>query len=108
MQNAIKFDDESYNLWRSILLICALAFVGEITKSMRGITLNFDGKVIGITVFFEREPSDLEIDIVQRVEAEIISHHSYQSDLVIKVSPVNESLIGKRRNWGWVYLRRED
>jgi hypothetical protein len=45
---------------------------------------------------------------MQDVEAELISHHDYLSDLVLEVVPITDSLIGRAKNWGWVYLRRED
>ena len=94
-------------LWKSIVLSLILALVGQLPKSVRGITLNFDGKTIQVTVFFEDQPNERDVADMQDVEAELISHHSFQSDLVLAVVPSSESLIDKVKNWGWVYLRRE-
>ena len=96
-----------YELWKSVVLNLIHALVGVMPKSARGITLNFDGETIQITVFFEDQPSESDVEGMQDVEAELISHHDYQSELVISVIPSSESLIDKVKNWGWIYLRRE-
>ena len=98
---------KNHELWKSVVLSLILALVGKISKSVRGITLNFDSETIQITVFFEDQPSERDVADMQDVEAELISHHSFQSDLVFAVVPSSESLIDKVKNWGWIYLRRE-
>lgn len=103
-ENIIKH----HELWKSVVLDLTLALVGAIPKSVRGITLNFDGNTIQITVFFEKQPTEQDIENIQNVEAELISHHEYQSDLVLVVAPPSESLLDKVNNWGWVYLRLEN
>jgi hypothetical protein len=95
-------------LWESTVWGLTRALLGVIPKSVRGITLNFDGETIQITVFFETQPTERDINAMQDVEAELISHHDYLSDLVLEVVPITDSLIGRAKNWGWVYLRRED
>ena len=99
---------KNYDLWKSVVLNLIHALVGVMPKAVRGITLNFDGETIQLTMFFEDQPRERDIEDMQDVEAELISHHDYQSDLIISVIPSSESLIDKVGNWGWVYLRRED
>lgn len=99
---------EYHSLWKSVVLSLILALLGVIPKSVRGITLNFDGETIQITMFFETQPTERDIIAMQNVEAEVVSHHDYQSDLVLEVVPITDSLIGRVKNWGWAYLRRED
>jgi hypothetical protein len=97
-----------YDLWKSVVLNLVHALIGVIPKSVCGITLNFDGETIQITVFFEDQPSDADVEGMRDVEADLISHHDYQSELILSVIPSSESLIDKVTNWGWIYLRRED
>lgn len=97
-----------HELWKSVVISLVLALIGAIPKSVRGITLNFDGETIQIVVYFENGPIERDVEEMQNIEAELISHHDYQSDLVCTVVPVSEDLIDKVKNWGWVYLRRED
>jgi len=99
---------KNYELWKSVVLSLMLALIGSVPKSVRGITLDFDGETIQITVFFDEQPTERDVACMQDVEAELISHHDYQSDLVFDVIPTTESLIDKVKNWGWIYLRRED
>ncbi|WP_411703549.1 hypothetical protein [Edaphovirga cremea] len=99
---------KNHELWKSVVLNMTLALLGRVSISMRGVTLNFDSDTIQIIVFFESKPSDVEIDNMQEVEAEIISSHDYQSNLVLVELPVAESLMDKVKNWGWVYLRYEN
>lgn len=99
---------EHHELWKSVVLSLTLALIGALPKSVRGITLDFDGETIQITVFFDEHPSERDVACMQGVEAELISHHDYQSDLVFDAIPTTQSLIDKAKNWGWVYLRRED
>lgn len=82
--------------------------VGEITKTMRGVTLNFDTKVIQITVYFDSAPTEKYIEALEELETEFLSGHEYMTDLVLEVVPANVPLFDKVKNWGWVYLRRED
>jgi hypothetical protein len=95
-------------LWKSVVLDLVLALLGVIPKSVRGITLNFDGETIQISIFFETQPTERDINAMQDVEAEVVSHHDYQSDLVLDVVPITDSLVNRVKNWGWIYLRRED
>ncbi|MGE6688016.1 hypothetical protein ACQKFE_08515 [Stutzerimonas stutzeri] len=98
---------ENHDLWKLIVLSLVLALIGRLYKSMRGATLGFDGETIRLTFFFERSPTEQEVESLQDVEAEIVSCHKYQSDLVLSVVPVSESLHDKVDNWGWVFLRSE-
>jgi hypothetical protein len=97
-----------HELWKSVVLNLVMALIGIIPKSLRGVALNFDGKTIQVAMFFETSPTDREVEDMLNVEAELISHHDFQSDLVLSVVPTSESLLEKNGNWGWVYLRRED
>lgn len=99
---------KNHALWKSVVLNTTIALLGRVSKNMRGVTLNFDVDTIQITVFFESKPSDVEIDNMQEVEAELISSHDYQSDLILVELPMTETLIDKVKNWGWVYLRYEN
>jgi hypothetical protein len=96
------------DLWRLVFVNLVLSLVGRISKSVRGVTIGFDGETIRMVVFFDAPPLESDIEDMRDVEAELISHHEYQSDLVFSVVPVAESLIEKVDNWGWVFLRREE
>lgn len=95
-------------LWKKTVLNMTLSLLGRISKNMRGITLNFDDETIKITVLFENDPSDMDIENMQDVEAEIISCHDYQSELILTKLPITEPLTNKVGNWGWVFLSCED
>lgn len=105
---ATKDISKNHDLWKTVVLDLVLALIGRIPSYMRGATLDFDGETICLTFFFERHPEEREVDNMQDLEAEIVSCHDYQSDLVLSVVPVSESLIDKVGNWGWVFLRLED
>lgn len=99
-----KYND----LWNHKKYHLSSLLVGEITKTMRGVTLNFDAKTIQITVYFDSAPTEKYIESLEEMETEFVSGHEYMTDLVLEVVPVTESLVNKVKNWGWVYLRRED
>lgn len=103
-QNISKYHD----LWKLIVLNLVLALIGRISKSVRGITLDFDGGAIQLSIFFEVDPAESDVNNMRDVEAELVSHHEYQSDLVFSVVPVSESLIDRVGSWGWVFLRCEE
>jgi hypothetical protein len=103
-QNIAKYHD----LWKLIVISLVLSLVGRVTRSVRGITLNFDGVTIRMTVFFEEQPRDRDIENMQDVEAELVSHHDYRSELVLSVVPLAEGLADRVGDWGWVFLRCED
>ena len=96
------------DLWKLIFINLVLSLTGRISKSVRGITIGFDGETIRLVIFFDALPSESDIEDMRDVEAELISHHEYQSDLLLSVVPASESLIEKVDNWGWVFLRREE
>ncbi|WP_417663507.1 hypothetical protein [Pseudomonas sp.] len=96
------------DLWKLVFVNLVLSLAGRISKSVRGITIGFDGETIRLVVFFDTPPSESDIEDMRDVEAELVSHHEYQSDLVFSVVPVSESLIEKVDNWGWIFLRREE
>jgi len=99
---------DHYDLWKSVFLSLTLNLVGVISKSMRGITLNFDGEVIKICVFFDKQPSETEINDLQNIEAELVSTHDYMSDLELAIASPDQDISALVKNWGWVYLRKED
>lgn len=104
MQDITKYHD----LWKLIVISLVLSLVGRVTRSLRGVTLNFDGFTIRMTAFFEEQPRDRDIENMQDVEAELVSHHDFKSELVLSVVPLVEGLADKVGNWGWVFLRCED
>ncbi len=95
-------------LWKEIVLSLIASLIGRLPKSVRGITLNFDGKRIEVSYFFDSPPSEIDIENLQDAEAELISSHEYQSDISFMVVPTSESLADKAGNWGWVFLRHEE
>ena len=85
----------------------ALGLVGVVTKSMRGVALDFHERIVKITVIFDSNPSDDDIEKLQDLEAEVVSSHDYVSDLEIMVIPTTQSISDIHRNLGWVFLRKE-
>lgn len=99
---------KNHDLWKGFLFTLMLNLVGVISKSVRGITLNFDGETIQILVVFDKEPLDEEISDFQDVEAEMVATHKYMSDLqVTSVDPADD-ISHLVKNWGWAYLRKEN
>jgi len=99
---------DHHDLWENIFLGLMRRLIGIIPRSMRGITLNFDGETIQICVIFDRQPSEIEIDDLQNIEAELVSGHDYMSDLVINVVSPGQDVSDLVKNFGWVYLRKSD
>lgn len=99
---------EHQDLWKKVFFALMINLVGVISKSTRGITLNFDGNVIKIIVIFETTPSEIEIDDLQNIEAELVSIHDYMSDLEIVVASSDQDISNFVKNWGWAYLRKEN
>lgn len=99
--------DRHRDLWQSVVLNLVLALLGQISAAVRGITLNFDGETIQVVVYFERTPTESEVEDLECVEAELVSHHDYLSELTLVVVPPTDTLVDKVKNWGWVFLRRE-
>lgn len=97
-----------HELWVDEVFALNRLLLGEISKSMRGVTLNFDGETIQIVVYFDSTPNEKDIEAMQDIEGEFIAGHEYMSDLVLEVVPTEVSLSNKVKNWGWVFLRRED
>jgi len=85
----------------------ALGLIGTISKSMRGVALNFDGKTVQITAIFDTAPTEEEIENLQNIEAELISTHSYTSDLELLTIPISQNISHISKNLGWVFLRKE-
>ena len=96
-----------HDLWKHILITLMLNLLGVISKSTRGVTLNFDGETIEIRVIFDKQQSETEIDDLQNVEAELVSSHDYMSNLDVVVAPPDQDISTLVKNWGWVYLRKE-
>lgn len=94
-------------LWKTLFMTVALGLVGVVTKSMRGVALNFDESIVKITVIFDSNPSDDDIEKLQDLEAEVVSSHDYISDLEVLVVPINQDISNVYRNLGWVFLRKE-
>jgi hypothetical protein len=53
----------------------------------------------------DRPLCEAEIDEMRDAEAELISSHSYKSDLVISVVPEGERIADRVGSWGWLFLR---
>ncbi|AYQ28041.1 MULTISPECIES: hypothetical protein [unclassified Polaromonas] len=94
-------------LRKTVSLNLVLSLVGVLPKTVRGITLNFDEKTIQVVFFFAVTPTENEIEDLQNVEAELVSHHEYQSEFVLKVADHSEDISGQVKNWGWIFLIRD-
>lgn len=105
----MKIDDIAKNqdLWRRIVLELTLALLGRVSVNVRGIALDFDGDTIKVAVYFLGSPSERDVENMQDVEAELVSHHDYRSALSLVATTEFERLEGKSGNWGWVFLRDE-
>lgn len=108
MNNEIaKIRQKNYDLWKTVFFTVASGLIGVVTKSLRGVSLNFDGEIVSIIAIFYQEPTESEVEDFQSIEAEVISTHNYMSDLKLLHICENEVIADAVGNLGWVFLRKE-
>ena len=96
-----------FSLWVGLLSSLTLSLVGVISKSTRGVSLDFDGETVKIIIIFDDVPTSEQIEDMQIVEAEVLSTHDFLSDLEIFVLPAGVDLSSVVGNLGWTYLRKD-
>ncbi|NUE65640.1 hypothetical protein [Snodgrassella sp. ESL0253] len=88
------------------------SLIGRSSKKMRGISLNYDEQFMTIEMFFDEKLTEEEEEEMEYAHAEVVSDIFPQIydggiKLVFKICPANESILDKKGNLGWFYLRKE-
>jgi phenylacetate-coenzyme A ligase PaaK-like adenylate-forming protein len=99
------------NFYHSTRGVIFYMLVGTFSKKIRGITLGFNGKILEAEIFFDSNPTENEIEVMDDLETEIIcsfpSDKDYCINFIISVVASDIDISDRRRNWGWIFLRKE-
>jgi len=100
------------DFYNEMRLVVTYAMLGRVTKKLRGVTLNFNGVTVQLEIFLDSEPTEEEAEELSEIETDMIcaypSDKDYRSDFIISVVASNIDISDRRRNWGWIFLRREE
>lgn len=113
--------EEKINIRNKMQFYIMNSLLGVATKKMRGITLNYVNYIMDITLFFDSELTDEEEDEMLNVDTDALSSaypilFDWQGNPIIKIEQMNLhleiieptiSLMDKKGNLGWIYLRKE-
>lgn len=70
-------------LSNSLCIHSQVALLGTITPNIRMITIGWDGlKLFHLRAYFDREPTEDEIEEMDAVSSEVISHLPFEKDKV--------------------------
>jgi hypothetical protein len=91
----------------AVLIAVQQALLGEVTRNLRAVTVEFDDRSLRLEAFFDVAPDEEDEEAMSLVETELIAAfpaaHAITVSLITRPAP---QMIPKGR--AWAYHRREE
>lgn len=94
---------------KDILLAAQVAILGMITPNMRGIAIGWEEGLITLRIYFEVQPSEEEIELMEMAGTELFAYLPSDEVAVAEEYLINNTESAKNLNNlnGWIYFRYE-